>query len=177
MSPASISFATFIPLTSNLWNDLPQSIRTIERKQTFKNSLRNIILITPTLRIKCYLNHRPRKTNILHCKLRNRASALNYDLFCAHLSNNPSCDCGFVSEDINHFFFYCPRYHQNRIILLNELYWYSNLSIETIKYGDPNLDEHSNIKLCTSVQKYIVSSKRFAWSKIKEYKLWIVIVF
>jgi len=60
-----------------------------------------------------YRNFGPRQANtcILHCKLRNRGSNLNYDLFCVHLVPSPVCDCGFISEDADHFLFRCPNFN------------------------------------------------------------------
>jgi len=41
----------------------------------------------------------------------------------------------------------CPKYYNQRSILLNELSWYNNKSIHTFLFGDINLDENSNISL------------------------------
>ena len=126
----------------------------------FKNSLRKNILQCDATS-KQYFNYGNRRANILHCRLRNRASSLKYDLYCANLSDSPSCACGFVCEDFNHYFFNCPLFDTPRQNLMDELTWYGNISCHSFKYGDTEIDENSNLSLFRSIQKFIINSKRF----------------
>ena len=139
---------------------MPLHIKNSQNKLTFKNSLRNVILKTDST-FKKNFNYGNRRANILHCRLRNRASSLNYDLFCANLNDSPSCTCGFVCEDFYHYFFQCPLFTAQRNVLFQELYWYNNISSHTFKYGDIEIDEKSNFNLFHSIHKFIISSKRF----------------
>ena len=152
---------SFIPSTIIQWNNLPQHIKNTESKSHFKSLLRKEILNT-NIHNNIFTNCGNRSTNILHCRLRNRASSLNYDLFSANLVPDPVCQCGFACEDIYHYFFNCPNFHNQRITLLNELQWYNNISLETFMYGDPNLDDNLNNNLCQSIQKYISATNRFS---------------
>jgi len=57
------------------------------------------------------------KLTVLHCRLRSRASTLNYDLFRVNLVNDPSCSCRHPCEDAALFLLWCPKYTNSRLIL------------------------------------------------------------
>jgi hypothetical protein len=44
-----------------------------------------------------------RYLNILHTRIRNNCSALRNDLFHDNLIHNPSCSCGYSTENAEHF--------------------------------------------------------------------------
>jgi len=63
-----------------------------------------------------------RFSNIHHARLRIGSSKLKAHLhFNLFVEDDPSCSCGFEIEDPYHFFFVCPRYAQNRVILFDSI--------------------------------------------------------
>lgn len=154
-----ITKSSFIPNTSNSWNNLPTETKSSDSIKQFKTFLRPQNTILP--HIKCFLEYGPRKTNILHCQLRNRCSPLHYDLYKANLRDDSYCDCGHYPEDASHFLLYCKNHDQSRILMLLSLNWYKEITVEHLLFGDTNLDANLNIQICRSVQLFISNSKRF----------------
>ena len=135
------------------------TIKTVGSLNLFKTKLctRN----TNTLK-SCFLSYGPRHLNILHCRLRNRASSLNFDLFRANLTNSASCSCGHPSKDSFHYFLQCNNHIQIRNTLLTDLSWYpGDISIDVLLNGDTRLSSAENSLLARAVQKYIAASERF----------------
>ena len=76
-----------------------------------------------------------RCSNIWHCQLRNEASNLNHHLFQAHLSDSPQCACGDEIEDNFHYFYVCPLFIRQRIMLFHTLRNHQGiLDLETLIY-------------------------------------------
>jgi len=48
-----------------------------------------------------------RLLNILHAKLRNNCSSLNYDLYRVNLIVSPTCRCGSYRENTHHYLLHC----------------------------------------------------------------------
>lgn len=106
-------FNSFLPSTINAWNELPQDneewssvtsyISNLSKKFPKKNKL---------------IDYGPRRENIIHCQLRNRASKLNPHLSEDSLIEDPFCQyCGNSYEDDENFFS-CPKYAIQREIIL-----------------------------------------------------------
>jgi len=98
--------SSFIPNTCEFWNTLPQQVKDSDTLR-FKNNLQKQFVVSNLDNLFCY-NYGSRKANILHCRLRNRCSALNSDLCYAHLVPSPACKCGFPCEDTSHYFLQMP---------------------------------------------------------------------
>ena len=105
------------------------------------------------------------------CRLRVGRSYLNADSFKIGLSDTDRCDCG-QKETVAHFFV-CRKYSAQQEILHNKfndiLPQFKNLSnakkLETFLYGHNIKSEEfdcRNIPLTFAVQKYVLSTKRFA---------------
>ena len=148
---------SFIPFTCNLWNDLPLEIRNAPTLQNFKTHLKTQKSKDNTI----YFNTGHRKANILHCRLRNRASTLNYDLFYANIILDSSCDCGHPCEDCNHFFLHCPLFHNQRLVLIRDLIQYGYPTLQFLLHGDINLNYNNNTTIAQAVQTFILTSRRF----------------
>ena len=156
-----LSQLSFFPSTSKLWNDLNITIKTSPSLNSFKNSVKKSIIIDTNV-CKTFVNHGPRKLNILHCRLRNRASPLNYDLFRSNLLGSAECRCGHPCEDSYHFFLVCPVYSNLRRSLLTELAWFEgNITIDLLCKGDPNMSDVNNAKIAKAVQHFLNRSGRF----------------
>ena len=59
------------------------------------------------------------------------------------------------------FFFYCPLYYTQRLALQNIVSRLTEFKLETLLFGDKNLDNADNITIILAVQDYIKDSKRF----------------
>lgn len=117
--------------------------------------------------------------NIIMCQLRNRESQLNSDLYKDHLSNSPSCICGYSTEDVDQFFLFCPRYAVQRQSLLTSLSHlqldiqlnlhlnldlnlsqHLHMNVDILTKGSNHLSHEINSNLCACVQTFIKSSGR-----------------
>ena len=87
-------------------------------------------------------------------------SALNSDLFRKNIVNSPHCTCGAI-ETRTHYLLNCPHYNiprQRHIFALNLPI---PLSTELLLVGSNELTINQNTEIFLSVQKFILSSKRF----------------
>ena len=70
---------------------------------------------------KQHFNFGNRRKNIVLCQLRNKASNLNAHFLKDHLTDDPYClHCGYEFEGNAHYFLECPKYTQQRDILLQQ---------------------------------------------------------
>jgi len=53
--------------------------------------------------------------SVLHTRIRNQCSDLNFHLYLNHIKDNASCSCGYPIENAEQYFFHCPRYTDQRI--------------------------------------------------------------
>ena len=125
---------------------------------SFKKSLINYVNLLKPPR---YYSYGCRVINVLHTRLRHRASNLNADLFRVNLFNDPGCVCGWVIEDAIHFFLECCLYVEARDQLTNSLQFLDSLIIETLLFGDDSLSEEQNAQIFKSEQLYIKQTSRF----------------
>ena len=58
-------------------------------------------------------------------------------------------------------YFECQRYNETRTIMLNELTNYCQPDLNTVLFGKPDSDFHTNYSIFVTVQKYILDSKWF----------------
>ena len=59
--------------------------------------------------------------SVMQARIRKKCSNLNNDLYLNHLCDSPTCRCGFIIEDADHFFFNCLNYTNERVTLFNEI--------------------------------------------------------
>ena len=103
--------------------------------------------------------------------LRLGLSPLKYDKFRHNFNDaiNDTCQCGFAPENVHHFFFECPLYHQLRIIFIDYVSHLLNPhivvniidNVTLLLYGDRSLSDYVNKCLLLSTIKFIIDSKRF----------------
>ena len=98
----SISQQSFFPSTTKLWNLLDLRIRQLSTFESFKYKLKQHYY--KNAKPPSYYNIGNRYLNILHTRIRNNCSALHNDLFHANLIHNPSCSCGYSTENAGHCF-------------------------------------------------------------------------
>ena len=102
-----------------LWNLLDLRIRQLSNFESFKYKLQQHYF--KNAKPSSYYNIGNRYLNILHTRIRNNCSALRNDLVHANLIHNPSCSCGYSTENAEHFLLYCKRFDAQRNILSRSL--------------------------------------------------------
>ena len=145
---------SFILSGSLLWNNSPLSIRTETSVNSLKLKLKQHVYIAPQIP-KPYIQGK-RTESIFHCRLRNKCSNLNNDLYQNHLKNSPLCDCGSIFEDVEQYFFRCERYNNERVALFRATRKFHPLGVPLILYGSdafPKKIMLSSLAMCTSISK------------------------
>ena len=102
---------SFIPSAIKSWNKTLQKNRNLEH---FKDSLKL------THNFLYYIG--ARLVNISHTQLCMNCSNLNVHLFQLHVVDSPDCSHGYNLEDVSHFLFYCPLYHEIWTKMNDKLY-------------------------------------------------------
>ena len=102
--------------------------------------------------------------NVLQCRLRNRCTVLNSDLYRANLIPNALCSCGKLDETAKHFLFHCENYIVERNMFLTGIREYNNdLAIYelTLSFGNEILNDGKNTQIFLYVHKFIQNTGRF----------------
>ena len=98
---------------------------------------------------------------MFHCQLRNLASNLNQHKFLSHLSDGSGCPCGDDVEDNFHYFYVCPLFICQRILLFTQLRDLADfLNIDVLLKGSPDLSFDDNVLIMNSVHTFICGTKR-----------------
>ena len=146
---------SFIPATTELWNSLPDEIKTCDSIGAFKRFLSAEDPVIPA-----YFYHGDRKEQIIHCRLRLSISDLNHHLFLRHLQNDPSCTCGCAHETADHYLLSCPRFNVSRAnTILNLPAQYRTCDI--LLNGGRELTIETNVLIFSHVHLFIATSNRF----------------
>lgn len=149
---------SFIPSSVNLWNNLPPDIKSIQSLSLFKLRVLQTFSVS---KVPKYYSVGDRYMSILHARLRNNCSDLNYDLFCNHVKDYMSCSCGFPVENAEHYFFHCPHYANQRIDLFRVLHNIHPVNLNLFLHGSSEHSEETNTNTFLSVHAFIRSTKRF----------------
>jgi hypothetical protein len=104
---------SFSPNVIDSWNLLDVDTQNQYSRLMFKKQIRSNISVLPP-----YFALGTRKYNIFLCQLRNLASNLNQYKF---LSDGSECPCGDDVEDNFHYFYVCPLFICQRILLFTQL--------------------------------------------------------
>ena len=134
----SLYSASFLPSVINDWNSLADDTKNAESLTAFKYRLN---MDKPCPRRLYFFGER--KIQVIHARLCNRCSSLNEHLYLKKLVESPLCRCGAV-ESTEHFFLECPFYNSQRISLSFSVNAITNLTLQTILYGDENLNLFDN---------------------------------
>jgi len=147
---------SFIPVGINEWNILPATVQDMPTLQSFKEAIKR--------------QHEPKELYysgerwpaIHHARTRMGCSKLN-----AHLCNNlhvvpsPRCQCGYEIEDSMHFYLQCPTFLEQRTKMIRTIAAITAVSLDTILYGNPNLNLNDNKRVFKAVHTFILESNRF----------------
>jgi hypothetical protein len=102
-----------------------------------------------------------RYLSVLHARLRNNCSNLHTDIFKNHLRESPTCICGNLCEDAEHYLFCCPLFKPQRLILFAETRIFPPLNVELLLWGSNSFDVNKNKQIFAAVQKFIKTTDRF----------------
>ena len=149
---------SFIPSSTALWNTLDSDIRNAQSIQVFKSKLKNIY--KPPDVPKYYLTGK-RILSVYHARLRNKCSNLNDDLYRNHIRDTPTCDCGYETENAEHYIFNCKLYINQRIQLFRNTRPYHPLSTNKLLYGNELYSDEENAYIFAEVQNFIKNTNRF----------------
>lgn len=146
---------SFFPSATDSWNKLPLTVQQNNSISHLKAFLRKNDSHPPT-----YYYKGNRKEQVIHCRLRQGMSNLNYDLYNRHLTPNPACACGGSPETAEHYLLYCQRHLEvrNETILTLPT---ACLSIKTLLSGNETLSINENELIFKTVQDYIKKTARF----------------
>ena len=147
---------SFLPRAINMWNMLPNSVKSIHDYDSFKRELeKNVPLENPLYLIG------NRKENILMARIRMNCSDLKSHLFNLNIIDTAECRCGYQTEDSYHFFFTCPLFGRPRVTFHNIVSTYASFTLRTVLYGRENLNFMQNKTIICATIDYINSTKRF----------------
>ena len=132
---------SFIPSTVSLWNNLDLNVRN-----------------SPN--ILWYYGEGLKKLSILHARLRHQCSSLNSDLYRINITNDPKCQCGAPFEDSINYLMECPLYQNERNCLFRNLRE-THKNIETLLFGNGEININENSIIFNKVRAYIRQIKRF----------------
>ena len=125
--------------------------------ESFKNHLRN--KLDPANELYYYGERWP---SVHHSRMRIGCSKLNSDLcYNLHVINNPTCQCGALSENTHHCFFECPNYQTQRDPLFQSLSDLNDIELNTLLFGNAELSLVQNQTIFEAVHKFIKTTKRF----------------
>ena len=106
---------SFFPSSIDYWNTLPLSVRSADSLSAFKQLFTRFMFRSPE--VPNYFVSGQRRSSVYHCRIRNNCSYQNKDLFNNHLKATAACECGFESEDAEHYIFFCNRFTEQRTSL------------------------------------------------------------
>ena len=150
-----MSRESFIPSSVSLWNNLDIHIRNSPNILCLKSRIKENTSKPPK-----YYSEGSRKLNILHARLRHECSSLNADLFPINITNDPKCECGAPFEDSIHYLMECPLNQNERDCLFRNLRETKKIYIETLLFGNDEININENSMIFNKVRAYIRQTKR-----------------
>ena len=151
---SQLYYNSFLPAVVREWNSLNESCRSSPSVDCFKNKLKQ------STNVPKYYYSGPRKGQILHTRLRTNSSSLNHHLVSKNITDNDTSLCGHV-EDTSHFLFDCPRFVNQRQVMMNRLLPISNPTLDLLLIGDSTLSYQVNVNIFSADRDYIIRTKRF----------------
>lgn len=158
--------------TINLWNSLDIGIRQCGSVGAFKRKIELLLFKEYNAKFlpRLYSLVPQSSASIQHCRLRLGLSGLNYHRFTYNFIPDKSCpNCGFHTEDLNHYLFFCPAYAAARAALMrdlsshlsdNELLNATRLSV-ILLFGSNDFSLQTNLSIFAIFFKFIATTGRF----------------
>ena len=148
---------SFFPRAINLWNAIPNAIRSQPSLSAFKAKVRPTRDCTNAL-----YYYGQRWPSVHHSRLRMGCSKLNFDLcYSLHVKDDPSCRCGARFETASHFLIECPLYTKERENLQKAVGIFDAFNLRSLLHGNKNLSFIDNTVIFDAVHKFIIDSERF----------------
>ena len=145
------------PIIGKLWNDLSPDIKSLQSLSLFKSK---ILQTFNASKVPSWYFVGDIKLSVLHIRLRNKCSDLNFDLFTNHVKNSASCICGHLVEDAEHFFFQCAKYINQRLQLFRDLQHIHPLNLNILLFDSSQHTNEVNTHIFVCTQEFIKNSKR-----------------
>ena len=143
----------FFLSTTKFWNNLDESIRSIESKSSLKTKLSKVIAPVPP-----YYYSGRRKINITLARIRMHCSELHQHLADMHIIENNWC-ASRQPKTTEHFFFTFPLYQDARHYMQRSFIDIQvDLNLQTILQGHPTENEN----IVQIVDTFLTRSKRFS---------------
>lgn len=157
-----VHIRSFFPYALKLWNSLLPEHRNAPTLIMFKTKLKP----HPQRNTQYYYGQR--WANVHHARLRMSCSLLNADLCnSVHVLENPSCKCGWHTENFEHYIKHCPTFTEHRNQLIREL---DELGIglldnkpdtNLLLYGSSTVSTKLINQMFDILYKYFLDTKRF----------------
>jgi len=122
-----------IPSAVLLWNTLDNT-KNAEKPYFFKTQIKQHIYKRSN--VPSFFITGDRYYYVIHCRLRNKCSNLNFDLYTNHLRDDPFCEHCNEPEDSEHFLLRCRRYKDARLIMFQNTRPYHTLSTAKLLNGN-----------------------------------------
>lgn len=151
---------SFVPSAVNQWNNLPVHIKNSNSVSVFKSNL--IKECFHHHKVPAYFISGSRTFSVYHARLRNNCSDLNADLFYNHLKNDKRCQCGYETENAEHYLLKCTLFSEQRLRLFRSTSEFLPLSLQTLLFGNEQLSCDENARIFEAVQTFIKETKRFS---------------
>ena len=145
---------SFFPRLTKIWNTVPDPIKYIGSLTDYKKHLKKDDKYVPKL-----YHHGGRKFQIHMSRLRMKCSPLNQHLYDMKVIDSATCACGYGNEDINHYFFECPNFRNERQVFNTLDQRVKN--VNTILQGNDQLPKNMIRELYGKVEEYINNTGRF----------------
>ena len=147
---------SFIPFGIRVWKNLTDEVKNLPTLEAFSAATK------PKTQERRLFEAGRRLPALHHARIRIGCSKLNAHLCLnLHVIQNPSCHCGYEVEDPMHFFLHCPLYNNERnrmnAVIINK----TEVTLEHILYGNPDLDFKDNLTIFDVVHTFILETKRF----------------
>ena len=157
---------SFIPKTTQSWNELRVELRSETRHKQFKTGLLKANGPSPP---SPYFSYGSKLGNTLHTKLRLQASTLNAHKFAIGKTTSPACSCGHKREDNKHFLLECPNHQSSRKVLFQTLSdilktnfkKFPTKEQENLLIFGPRNTKNDGSMIASAVQKFLLDSHRF----------------
>jgi hypothetical protein len=146
----------FLPNVIDSWNSLEVDTQNQHSRLMFKKQISSNISVPSS-----YFALGTRKYNIFQYQLWNLTSNLNQHKFLSHLSDSSRCPCGEDVEDNFHYFYVCPLFTCQRILLFTQLRDIADfLNIDVLLKRSPDLSFDDNVFIMKSVHTFSCGTKR-----------------
>ena len=151
-----MSITSFVQSTVLLWNNLDLNVRNSPHIACFKSRINK-----QTVKSRSIMpGEGSRKLSILHARLPHQCSSLNSDLYRINITNDPKCQCGAPFVDSTHYLMEFPLYQNERDCLFRNLRE-THKNIETLLFGNDEININENSIIFKKVRAYIRQTKRF----------------